>query len=175
MTHLGIISIFLHRNICCGYSLTSPWWGLSIRICLGKGHDSYEYPQYMYLWRTAENILSLWWKNCLLCFSILLCYLDSGMFRMKTVIKSDQISHFFTKDCAPFLRYSRSYLYQNHTRLTINYIRPFLYNIIKVSLQCSQSYFTKCIGYNKNCIGAHLIWLRNTPIQFVLYPIHFVK
>ena len=32
--------------------------------------------------------------------------------------------------------------------------RPLLYDIINVSLQISQSYFTKCIGYNANCIGA---------------------
>ena len=35
------------------------------------------------------------------------------------------------------------------------YIRPFLYNIIKVSLRFSQRSFTKRIGYNTNCIGAN--------------------
>ena len=33
------------------------------------------------------------------------------------------------------------------------YIRPFLYDIIKVSLRFSQCYFTQCIGYSTNCIG----------------------
>ena len=35
---------FLHKNICCGYSLESP--------CK---HDSKEYTQHMFLWRTDEN------------------------------------------------------------------------------------------------------------------------
>ena len=39
-----------------------------------------------------------------------------------------------------------------HTWITMHYIRPFLYNIIKVSLPLSQCYFTKCTGYNTNCI-----------------------
>ena len=30
----------------------------------------------------------------------------------------------------------------------------FLYNLVNVFLQFSQCYFTKCIGYNSNCIGA---------------------
>ena len=34
------------------------------------------------------------------------------------------------------------------------YIRLFLYDIVNVSLRFSQCYFTKCIGYNVNCIGA---------------------
>ena len=34
------------------------------------------------------------------------------------------------------------------------YIRPFLYDIINVSLRLSQCYFTKSISYNMNCIGA---------------------
>ena len=41
-----------------------------------------------------------------------------------------------------------------HTRLTMYYIRPFLYDIIMVSLLFSQCYFTQCIGYSTNCIGA---------------------
>ena len=36
--------LFLHINICCGYSLESPRRG-----------DSNEYPQHMFLWRTIEN------------------------------------------------------------------------------------------------------------------------
>ena len=40
-------------------------------------------------------------------------------------------------------------------------IRPFLYDIINVSLRFRQCYFMQCIGYIANCIGAHLIWLRN--------------
>ena len=34
------------------------------------------------------------------------------------------------------------------------YSRPFLYDIIKVSLRFSQCYFMQCIGYRTNCIGA---------------------
>ena len=49
-----------------------------------------------------------------------------------------------------------------HTWLTMYYIRPFLYNIINVSLRLCQGFFTKCNGCNMKCIGAHLIWLRNS-------------
>ena len=40
----GQFCLFLHKNICCGYSLESP--------CQG---DSKEYPQHTFLWRTDEN------------------------------------------------------------------------------------------------------------------------
>ena len=43
----------------------------------------------------------------------------------------------------------------HHTKF-MYYIRPFLYDIINVSLRFRQCYFTKCIGYNTNSIGAHL-------------------
>ena len=42
----------------------------------------------------------------------------------------------------------------SHTRLTMYYIRPFLYDINKVSLRFSLFFFTQCIGYSTNCIGA---------------------
>ena len=38
-------------------------------------------------------------------------------------------------------------------QLTMYCIRPFLYDI-NISLQFSQCYFMKCIGYNASCIGA---------------------
>ena len=41
-----------------------------------------------------------------------------------------------------------------HIWLTMYYVRSFLYDFINVSLWFSQCYFTKCIGYNTNCIGA---------------------
>ena len=41
-----------------------------------------------------------------------------------------------------------------HTWLTMYNIRPFLYDIINVSLWLSQWYITQCIGYNTNGIGA---------------------
>ena len=37
-------NIFLHKNICCGYSLESPQWD-----------DSNKYPQHIFSWRTDEN------------------------------------------------------------------------------------------------------------------------
>ena len=37
--------LFLHENICCGYSLEAPRQGASN-----------EYPQYMFLWRNKKNI-----------------------------------------------------------------------------------------------------------------------
>ena len=37
--------LFLHENICCGYSLEVPQWG-----------TSNEYPQHMFLWRNKKNI-----------------------------------------------------------------------------------------------------------------------
>ena len=39
--------------------------------------------------------------------------------------------------------------------------RSFLCDIINVYLRFSQRYYTKRTGYNTNCIGAYLIWLRN--------------
>ena len=39
------IFLFLHKNICCGYSLEVPHWG-----------TSNEYPQHMFLWRNKKNI-----------------------------------------------------------------------------------------------------------------------
>ena len=41
---VGSFFLFLHKNICCGYSLEAPRWGASN-----------EYPQHMFLWRTREN------------------------------------------------------------------------------------------------------------------------
>ena len=38
--------------------------------------------------------------------------------------------------------------------LTMFYIKLLLYNIIKVTVQLSQSFFTKCIGYNTKYIDA---------------------
>ena len=35
---------FLHKNVCCGYSLEMPQWGAS------------EYPQHLFLWRNKKNI-----------------------------------------------------------------------------------------------------------------------
>ena len=38
--------LFLHENICCGYSLEVPLWG-----------TSNEYLQHMFLWRNKKNIV----------------------------------------------------------------------------------------------------------------------
>ena len=48
--------------------------------------------------------------------------------------------------------------------LTMSYIRPFLYDIINVSLRSSECYITKYIAYNTKFIGAFVM----TTIQFVL-------
>ena len=40
-----IFFLFLHENICCGYSLEASHWG-----------TSNEYPQYMFSWRNNKNI-----------------------------------------------------------------------------------------------------------------------
>ena len=57
------------------------------------------------------------------------------------------------------------------------YIRPFLYDIINVSLRFSHCYFTKCTCYNMNCIGA--VTKSNQKSQgtnkVVLKQIHFIK
>ena len=44
MIILGQFFLFLHKYICCGYSLEAPHQG-----------TSNEYPQHMFLWRTGEN------------------------------------------------------------------------------------------------------------------------
>ena len=41
---VGYFFLFLHKNICCGYSLGAS--------CRGASN---EYPQHMFLWRTREN------------------------------------------------------------------------------------------------------------------------
>ena len=41
--------LFLHKYICCGYSLEVPWQG-----------TSNEYPQHMFLWRNKKNIRTFW-------------------------------------------------------------------------------------------------------------------
>ena len=38
--------LFLHKNICCGYSLEAPRWG-----------TSNEYRQHMFSWRNKKNIM----------------------------------------------------------------------------------------------------------------------
>ena len=43
-----IVFLFLHGNICCGYSYEAPHWGAS-----------YEYPQHMFSWRNKKNIYSI--------------------------------------------------------------------------------------------------------------------
>ena len=45
--------LFLHENICCGYSLEAPWRGASN-----------EYPQHMFSWRNKKNIM---WIPPLIC------------------------------------------------------------------------------------------------------------
>ena len=40
-----IFSLFLHENVCCGYSLEAPWQGASN-----------DYPQHIFLWRNKKTI-----------------------------------------------------------------------------------------------------------------------
>ena len=57
-----------------------------------------------------------------------------------------------------------------HTRLTMFYIRPLLYDIITVTLRLSHCFSMKCIGYKTNT--TELVQLRSqirrAPIQIVL-------
>ena len=41
-----IFFLFLHKNICCGYSLEAHWRGASN-----------EYPQHMFSWRNKKNVI----------------------------------------------------------------------------------------------------------------------
>ena len=51
-----IFFLFLHKNICCGYSLEAPCWGASN-----------EYPQHMFSWRNKKHISTfLMKKKCLI-------------------------------------------------------------------------------------------------------------
>ena len=43
-----IFFLFLHENICCGYSLEVPQWG-----------TSNEYPQHIFSWRNKKNIYQI--------------------------------------------------------------------------------------------------------------------
>ena len=49
--------LWIHKNICCGYSLESPWRG-----------DSNEYPQHMFLWINKKNYLKIITKYSLYLF-----------------------------------------------------------------------------------------------------------
>ena len=49
-----IFFLFLHKNICCGYSLEVPRQGASN-----------EYPQHMCLWRNKKDINNFWLKKVL--------------------------------------------------------------------------------------------------------------
>ena len=42
------IFLFLHENICCGYSLEVPQWG-----------TSNEYPQHMFLWPNKKKNIKI--------------------------------------------------------------------------------------------------------------------
>ena len=55
-----------------------------------------------------------------------------------------------------------------HTHLTMYYIRAFRYDIMNISLRFSHCYFTICIGYNMNCIGA-VMKLKSDRHQYSLY------
>ena len=47
--------LLLHKNICCGYSLEAPQWGVSN-----------EYQQHMFSWRNKKKISVIFsWKKCL--------------------------------------------------------------------------------------------------------------
>ena len=41
-----VFFLFLHKKICCGYSLEVPWWGASNK-----------YPQHIFSWRNKKNIM----------------------------------------------------------------------------------------------------------------------
>ena len=47
--------LFLHKNICCGYSLEVPWQG-----------TFNEYPQHMFLWRSKKTSTLFGWKKHLI-------------------------------------------------------------------------------------------------------------
>ena len=47
-----IFFLFLHKNICCGYSLEAPQWGASN-----------EYTQHMFPWRNKKNINVFCWTG----------------------------------------------------------------------------------------------------------------
>ena len=47
-----IFFLFLHEDICCGYSLEAPWQGASN-----------EYPQHMFSWRNKKDISIFWMKK----------------------------------------------------------------------------------------------------------------
>ena len=51
--------LFLHKNICCGYSLELPWWG-----------NSNKYPQHMFLWR---NKIYIYWTIPMSTHTVHLC------------------------------------------------------------------------------------------------------
>ena len=64
MIILGYFFLFLHKNICCGYSLEAPRQGASN-----------EYPQHMFSWRNGENYLRIITKYSSLTSPLVLCYI----------------------------------------------------------------------------------------------------
>ena len=49
------VRLYLHENICSGYSLEVPWHGASN-----------EYLQHMFLWRNKRNRSKFCWNQCLI-------------------------------------------------------------------------------------------------------------
>ena len=70
-----IFVLFLHKNICCGYSLEAPQWG-----------TSNEYPQYMFLCRNKKTfmwLLPLIWSCACTCWTFMShIVLSSNEFRL---------------------------------------------------------------------------------------------
>ena len=83
-----VVFLFLHKNICCGYSLEVPHRG-----------TSNEYPQRMFLWRNKKNINTFWLKN--------MPYLELSLSRYKyfhsSIILGPSIIN--TYDCGRLIQY----------------------------------------------------------------------
>ena len=71
------ISLFVHENICCGYSLEAPRRG-----------TSNEYPQHMFSWTNKKNINT---------FGLKKSTLTGAMSFLITDIAPEKRSHFLTK------------------------------------------------------------------------------
>ena len=131
-----------------------------------KNNEARAYSHYLILISFINHVSNDIFSTCLLGQNKNRFLLGYVLWRVKTGRHKDDALHFqipVHTRClidAGFANFKRLYRYSwtlfsyiAHP-LIMYCIRPFLYDIIQVSLRFSQFHFTQCIGYNTNSIGA---------------------
>ena len=139
-----IAFLFLHENICCGYSLEAPRWGASN-----------EYPQHMFSWRNKKNIM---WLPPLICR-----YGDNERF---CAMKHHTDMTWILPLAGFKLRTSWSNVWSTN-RLATQMLHTHIWNSMHISIATDKALFSskKCwyLSYfwTKTCVEALLISTHN--------------